>query len=296
MRFEAMQEILKILEEFNFNVLLYEHSCFDIAAQNKKITLLIKILENIDGFRKEHADELKKLSSCLKACPLIIGEKSKADNLLNNTIYDRYEIPVITIATFQKTLLGAYPERIYSQGRVIAEINGEELKSAREKSNISIDELAEKLELTKESIYLYEHDKIRTKYEIAKKIENFLNTNLITPKKPFMEFDLKEKKEFDFDEKQQTGLGKKLMLMDFDVSSFDKMNFDLLAHDPKYRVIIKQELTKNPEKLLEFSDFFKTFFAVVSEKESEKVPIIHEKELKDITCKKDFLKLLKEKN
>ncbi|NYZ80156.1 helix-turn-helix domain-containing protein [Candidatus Micrarchaeota archaeon] len=287
MRADLIQETVTVLEEYGFNVLVYLHSCFDIAAQRKDLTLLVKVLENIDGFREEYADELKKLSASLNASPLVIGEKSKAETLVNNVIYDRYGIPVITLGSLQSTMIGAYPEKVSSKGRVIAEIDGETLRKAREKKHVTAEQLADELNLTKESIYLYENDKIRTKYEIAKRIESFLNANLIKAKKPFQSFA--------FREEHQSGLGRRLMLMDFDVSSFHRMNFDLFAKDEKNSVVIKQDMAKHPEKVAEFSDFFKTFFAVVSNEKNADVPVVTEEELKSVSNKKDFLKLIKEK-
>lgn len=286
MRADLIQETVNVLEEYGFNVLVYLHSCFDIAAQRKDLTLLVKVLENIDGFREEYADELKKLSASLNASPLVIGEKSKAETLVNNVIYDRYGIPVITLGSLQSTMIGAYPERISSKGRVIAEIDGEALRKAREKKHVSAERLANELSLTKESIYLYENDRIRTKYEIAKRIESFLSTNLIKAKKPFQSFA--------FREERQSGLGRRLMLMDFDVSSFHRLNFDLFAKDDRNSVVIKNDL-RRPEKAAEFSEFFKTFFAVVSNEKKADVPVVSEEELKSVSNKKDFLKLIKEK-
>jgi len=288
MRADLLQETVEVLEEFNFNVLVYLHSCFDIAAQKKELTLLIKVLENIDGFREEHAEELKKLAASLGACPLIVGEKSKAANLLNSTIYDRYDIPVITLGSLQSTLLGAYPEKISSKGRIIAEISGDELRKAREKKNISAEQLANELKLNRESIYLYENDKIRAKYEIARKIENFLNAHLINATKPFQVFHMKEEKHI--------GLSKKIALLDFDVSSFQRMNFDLLASDEKNRVMVKQGAIRNPEKMVQLSDFFNSFFTVVSDERIKDLPVITKKEMELVSSKKDFLKLVKEKS
>ncbi|MEM0372748.1 MAG: hypothetical protein QXO69_02845 [archaeon] len=287
MRSEAIRGTISTLEEYGFNVLIYLHSCFDIAAQRKDLTLLVKVLENIDGFREECANELKKLSASLNASPLIIGEKSKAEPLANNIIYDRHGIPAITLGSMQAVMMGEYPEKISSKGRVIAEIDGEALRKAREKKRVSAERLASEVNLTKESIYLYEHDRIRAKYEIAKRIESFLNANLIRAKKPF--------EKFAFPGEKPRGLGRRLMLMDFDVSCFNKMDFDLLAKDEKNRVVLKTDIRRS-EKAEEFSDFFKSFFVVVSDEKSACVPTISENELRSVSTKKDFLKLIKEKN
>lgn len=60
--------------------------------------------------------------------------------------------------------------------------------------------------------------------------------------------------------------------------------------------MIKEELTRNPEKIFDFSDFFKTFLAFVTEEKKPDIPVIRKEELEDIESKKDFIKLLKERS
>ena len=85
MRQQLLKDAVQVLEDFNFDVLLYPHSCLDIAAQKKDLSVLIKVLENVDGFRPEHAAELKRLAAALNACPLILGETTKAERLVDGT-------------------------------------------------------------------------------------------------------------------------------------------------------------------------------------------------------------------
>lgn len=191
MRENLLTKTVETLEEFNFDILVYLHSCLDIAAQKKALILLVKVLENIDGFKEKQAEELRKLSFVFKASPLLIGESTKTFRLEDGIIYDRHAVPAVTLETFRNSLTGAYPEKIFSKGRVIAELNGEELKKIREKKNITAEDLAEEIKLTRESIYLYEKEKIRVKYELAKRIESFLNAELI--KKPSFLEPVKEK-------------------------------------------------------------------------------------------------------
>lgn len=290
MRKDLLTKTVETLEDFNFNILVYLYSCLDIAAQKKSLTLLIKVLENIDGFRNPHAQELKKLGFCFNACPVIVGNTSKTYRMNDGVLYNRHGVPAITLGTLQDTLAGAYPDKIYSKGRIIAEINGDELRKMREKKKLSAEGLAKQINLTRESIYLYESQKMRVRYEIAKKIENFLSAGLIQKPRflePVSGIETKTPRDV---------VGKKLVLFDFEVTPFSKLNFDLIAKDPKTRVVIREEISKHPEKILGFSNFFKAFLAFISEQKAEDIPIIKHEELKEIDSKKEFLSLLKERS
>jgi predicted transcriptional regulator len=286
-RAELLQKTINVLEGHDFNTLVYLHSCLDVAAQKKRFLMLIKVLENIDGFRNEHAEELKRLSFYLNSYPLIIGETTKAERMSDDTLYERHGIGSITVNTLESSLAGDYPKKIYSKGRVIAHIDGSALKQYREKRKISLEELAKEINLTKESVYLYEHEKMRMKYEIARKIEEFFNRSMITTSSPFVR---QEKQET----KPTTELEKKLTGFEFDVYSFHKLNFDIGAKDDKDRIILSQS-ADNLSKTVDFSNFFKTFFAIVSDKK-QRVPTIEKEEFMGAKSKKDLLKLVKEKS
>jgi predicted transcriptional regulator len=288
-REQLIQKTVEVLENRDFDILLYLHSCLDIAAQKKAFQMLIKILENIDGFRKEHADELKRLSAYLNSYPLLIGGTTKAERMQDDTIYDRYGISSITVKTLENSLEGAYPEKISSKGRMIANIDGSVLEEYRKKKDLTLDDLAEEIKLTKESIYLYEHERMRVKYEIAKRIEEFLHANLITPKSPFIAHEGQEPK-------PTTDLEKKLFLFDFEVYPFHKLDFDIGAKDKKDKLIVRQTPYGGMSNAIHFSNFFKTFLAVVSDEKGKDIPVIGKQEFMAVGSKKDLVRLIREKS
>jgi len=288
-REQLIQKTVEVLENNDFDILLYLHSSLDIAAQKKSFQMLIKILENIDGFRKEHADELKRLSSYLNSYPLLIGETTKVERMADDTIYDRHGISSITIATLENSLEGAYPDKVSSKGRLIANIDGSVLEEYRKKKDLTLDDLAEEIKLTKESIYLYEHERMRVKYEIAKRIEEFLHASLITPKSPFI---TQEKQE----PKPTTDLEKKLFLFDFEVYPFHKLDFDIGAKDRRDKLIVRETPHGDMSNAIHFSNFFKTFLAIVSEKKVKDIPVIPKEEFMAVGSKRELVRLIREKS
>jgi predicted transcriptional regulator len=261
----------------------------DIAAQKKSFLMLIKVLENIDGFRKEHAEELKRLSRYLDSYPILIGETTKTEHMQDDTIYDRHGVSSITVKTLENSLDGAYPEKIYSKGRMIAGIDGSVLEEYRKKKNMTLDSLASEIKLTKESIYLYEHERMRVKYEIAKRIEEFLHARLITPKSPFTRQESQTSS-------PKTELEKKLVLFDFEVYPFHRLGFDIGAKDRKDKVIVRETPYGDLSSAVNFSNFFKTFLAVVSDKKYKDLPVIGKEEFLSVGSKKDLVRLIREKS
>jgi predicted transcriptional regulator len=271
--------VSKVLEDHNFKILLYDSSALDLAAQKGKLNLLIKVIGNIDGFKSDSANDLKKLAQSIGASPLIIGDYSKAQKLDSDTVYDRYRISTMNLKCFESCLEEAFPEKMKRQGRQIVEISGKIMKSGREQKGFTIRQFADKLGVTKEAVYMYETKKIKPRYSTAKEIEDILETPVIQKQKPF------QVPSEVLSKKPASKLDQKLSSYDFDIYDFNKTKFDTLLKDKKNKVIFEQD-PKNIEHGKSFSDFFKTLFAFVSDKTKQ--------DILQTDSKKDFIRLLKE--
>jgi len=281
MRIKLISSVVNALEDHDFDVLLYKSTVLDIAAQKKNLNLLIKVLENIDGLKQEPAQELKKLALSLASSPILIGKFSKVQKLDSDIIYNRYGISAMSTKCFESCLAEAFPEKKQTKGRHIVEIHGQVLKSGREKKGFTMRQFADKLGVTKEAIYMYETHRIKPRYSTAKQMEEILGNKLIQKQDPFAVPDKQYVKE-----ETDSTLGKKFKEFDFDVYDFHKTKFDTLLKDPKNKVILETN-PKDMKQARSFSDFFKTFFAFVTDKT--------EKDILQTDSKKEFIKLLKEK-
>ncbi|HLC79922.1 MAG TPA: helix-turn-helix domain-containing protein [archaeon] len=162
---------------FHVDTFLDSNSCFDIIAKNPKTILAIKVYENIDSIRKEQADELKKLAQVLDAACIIIGKRTKVIALQENTVYYRYEIPTVTIETFKKMLDNKQPEIKYFKGKYIVDLDSDSLRKKRVEQKLSLAGLAQKIGVSQETIYRFEHG-ASTSLGTAKKLEKELEEDL----------------------------------------------------------------------------------------------------------------------
>ena len=287
-RQDLLSETARILEENDYNYILYASSSLDIAAQKKKLSLLIKVLENIDSLKPENAAELRKLAAALQAHPVIVGEHSKTEKLQKNALYHRHGIACLSTKGLEDALSGQYPEHEYAQGRLVVEIDPEQLRKAREYHELSLQALASAVNLSKESIYYYEQGTTRARKEIAEKIEKVLGASVIKKPKPFRIPAPKHEDAVD-------ELSKKLLLMDFDVHSFQKIRVDHIAQDPEHKVFIQKGIRPAYEKARHLTDFFNSLLTIIDEQRAKELPVIVPSELEEIRTKQEFIRLVKEK-
>jgi putative transcriptional regulator len=132
------------------------------------------------------------LSTLLKSKPLLIGIRNRYNDLEDNTIYIREGLPFITLTTLENIIdKGLYPNILARRGGGIMFLNGNVLKSLREKQEISRKELSELIGITKRTLCAYENESMRPSEKIAKKLSNILENKDIFRKINLFEWNFK---------------------------------------------------------------------------------------------------------
>ncbi|HEX3012890.1 MAG TPA: transcriptional regulator, partial [Methanobacterium sp.] len=179
-RDHILREINELLANHNFETShIYDRSCFDMVARKRLLLLLLKVLINIDSFTGQQAEEIKKLASTLLASPLVVGVKSKYEYLEEDVVYERHGIPVVAPETLRNMITEEiYPEVFADRGGYFVQVDGEAIKEAREREDLSLKELADKAHVSRETIYKYERGRVRASPETVITLESILNMKI----------------------------------------------------------------------------------------------------------------------
>jgi len=180
MREIILSECVELLQRFNFVVSqTFGRSCFDILARKGDRKYLIKVLKNIDSLSYEQSLELLKLSKILGATPLLIGIRTRNLPMEDGVVYERHNIKAITLKTFEAYLEGSPPIVYAGRGGFFVNIDGETLRTVREKLKVSVGELAEYCNVSRKMIYKYEQNLANPTIDVALKIEEYLDIPLV---------------------------------------------------------------------------------------------------------------------
>ena len=181
-----MKEILipQVREILNKAGFLVSSRCetrsFDLAARRSEITLLAKILHNIDGFNEELARDIKHAAFCLLASPILVGERKGTRFLEDDVVYHRYGIPAINMQTLYDYFVEDLHPYVYSStGGLYVSIDGERMREAREKKEYTLGDIAAELGVSRRSVSKYEAGGTSTTIDIALKLEEILDAMLI---------------------------------------------------------------------------------------------------------------------
>ncbi len=229
---ELLREIKNILMRGGYliGVPVRKSMVFDLIARRDERILIIKVLHNADSLRAEMAREMKILGHEFNASPLIVGFRSGAGPILDGVVYSRHGIPVISLKTFYDLIINEEQPMVYvAPGGFYVDIDGDTLRKIREERGLSLGELARMTGVTRKTIQLYEEGMSST-VDIALKLEEFLNVDLIKPVDVFSFADLSEERTA-LDNVIFEDVFRRLMEIGYDVFLTLKCPFEAISRD-----------------------------------------------------------------
>jgi putative transcriptional regulator len=275
-------------------------SCFDLLARRGDDLLLIKILGNIEGVTYRLAAELRSAAHSLSGTPLIVGDHMKTASLAPGIIYTRYDVHVVNMESFSE-MLGQKIPLIYSiRGNYCVRINCDLLSQIRKKENLTQEELAEKLGVSKQSIHRYESSG-RISLEIAERLVDLLKEDLMLPGRVLIQDQppvdevssfLTDLKKAAFQEFRNMGFSASFTNAPFDIIAAETEGSErilTIASDDRKGLMRKAELIKD------ISEMTGCLRVCITNRSCDiDVVVIKPRELSEIKEKGEFLKILME--
>ena len=296
----VVEETINILENNDYSTCRY-HGCFDVAARKNEL-LLLKVLQNVDAFQIDQARNLRIISNNLDAHPMVLGIGTRREKLKKGIVYERFELPTVSIETFRSMIEdGIFPRFYRDRGGLYVEIDSDVLKEMRRKKGLTQRELAESVGINKKVIYEHEKKQLRMFLEIAERIEKMLDTNIIKEANVFKT--RKDEHGLPTD-KLEVLVGRDLKKLGFQVEFVKQAPFDVFA---KEKVLLISDIEENRRKIVRrvvdlrnFINLVKKPALVITESGKEEdvlgIPVIERKELAELEKGKELIKIVKRKS
>jgi putative transcriptional regulator len=272
------------------------NSSFDLIARKQNLVLVLKVLSNIDSLRAEHARDLQKIGNVFHAHSLIIGEKSKVFQLHADVLYERYELPVLSLDGFEQLLESKLPMQRSFKGQNVVELDTDLLRKQREANALTLKDLSQRAGISLESLHRYEHGQ-PAQLEAAEKLERLLNVRLIRGINVFQSLELE--KEEDPTPTNNHSVLDQLQELGLKLSVFERAPLNAAAKEHELMVShaeTKQHLSKKAYSL-EKTRRIMHYPGVIIAKESKhlsigNVPILKQDELSTFSNADDLLREL----
>ncbi|MDR5656340.1 MAG: transcriptional regulator [Halobacteriota archaeon] len=154
---------------------------FDLAARRDEDLLLVKILGNIDAFDGPTGREMRRLGTYLRGTPMVIGLRTRDEDLDPGVVYFRHGVPVLNPDTAMDLFVHGVPPLIYAApGGLYVNIDGDILADEREERGWSLGRLATELGVSRRTVSKYE-DGMNASVEVAAQLEDLFEQELTSP-------------------------------------------------------------------------------------------------------------------
>lgn len=261
-------------------------TCFDILARKETQILLIKVLTDANSITEEYADEMKKISSYIKASPLVIAEK--AGNILeDNVVYARLGIFTLNFNTFKNSVENKFLFIKKTNAGLTASVSGDKLKELREKLGYSFNTLSKKLGVSPRMISKYENSGAEITIQKAYKLYDVFGGNVFNKINVFSE----QKEIFSL---PKSAITKKYNELGFETSETRKVPFDVIAKKEKEIILTEIGDKVNPQmrplsKLIDANNL-----VIFKKKKPKNIPAMTKKEFMEFEKANELIKFLKE--
>ncbi|CCQ37388.1 cro/C1 family transcription regulator [Natronomonas moolapensis 8.8.11] len=176
--------ITAMLEDAGFTVsdrCAIRPKSFDIAARRGDDVLLLKVLANIDAFDGYTGAEMRRLGEYLDATPLVVGLRTRDEELDPGVVYFRHGVPVFSPDTAMDLFIEEVPPLIYAApGGLYVNIDGDLLSEIRSEQKMSLGKLANELGVSRRTVSKYE-DGMNASVEVAAELEDIFDRPLASP-------------------------------------------------------------------------------------------------------------------
>jgi len=226
---------------------------FDIAARRGEDVVLVKILSNIDAFDARTGVAMRRLGEYLGATPVVIGLRTRDEDLDPGVVYFRHGVPVFSPDTALNLFVEAVPPLIYAApGGLYVNIDGEVLADAREQRGWSLGQLAQELGVSRRTVSKYE-DGMDASVEVAAQLADLFDEALTSPVEVLEEDAVREPEESpaepdaDPDDKPVVTV---LTRVGYEVHLTDRAPFKTVSEDDADRQVLTgySEFTATAEK------------------------------------------------
>ncbi|CQH61227.1 cro/C1 family transcription regulator [Halobacterium hubeiense] len=154
---------------------------FDVAARRDEDVILVKILGNIDAFDAPTGAEMRRLGTYLDATPMVIGLRTRDEELKPGVVYFRHGVPVLSPDTAMDFFVEGVPPLIYAApGGLYVNIDGDVLADRRQNEDLSLGQLANQLGVSRRTVSKYE-DGMNASIEVAMELEELFGGDLTSP-------------------------------------------------------------------------------------------------------------------
>jgi putative transcriptional regulator len=241
-------------------------SSFDFIAKKnpsyiheKPIKIIIRVLSELDLFKKHSSTELQLITHLIQGKPLLIAKFANGKKISYATLYRRHNVPAVSLQTLRMFLKKRVPKNTFTvtkfayRGGIYVSLSSDRFLERRSQLKQNISFLAEKIGVSRQTLYRYEKGTSFPKEGSYTKLTNIMGDDLDQPIDIFEESNQLSVSSFENFSKPRSQLQKEvtsyLQEKDLQIVWFRSEPFDGLSIDEQITDINDNDL-RNVESII----------------------------------------------
>ena len=169
-------------------------SSFDFIVKKKEIQtplipkkMIIRVLAELDLFKRHTSQELQLIAKLIQGKPLLIAKFSTGKRIKPATLYRRHNVPAISLQTLKSFLQDELSKKspqitkLTKRGGIFVNLSTSRFVERRKQLELDISLLAEKIGVSRQSLYKYERGKSSPKLDSYARIFEIMGIDLEQP-------------------------------------------------------------------------------------------------------------------
>lgn len=285
---ELIEQVCIVLLRERYTVKSLARSCFDIVARQGGRIILVKAVEDANTLSKEVVGEMVKVADYLSAVPFIVSEKAGFE-LERNVVYARHGVYTLNLETFENSVRNRMPFIKSSRAGTTVQLDADSLRQKREELGLSLNELADRIGVSRKMIQKYERGGAEITLMKAARMYDTLGNSV------FKRIDMfSRQKRPQVTTCSGSEVTKKYTDLGYRSEDMTRSPFDIIAKRHKEVILTSVGDKVNPHtaKVSELLDADRLM--LYRKKKPKDVPSMKKKEFLELEKAKELIKILKE--
>ena len=283
-------------------------SCLCLAARKDKQITFIKVQPDLGNISRRDASELRTICALFSGSPLFVSSKTREKPLEDDTVYTRYNVYAFTPKTLEDVVCRNLPPLVEAgPGGCFVRLDGEAVRTRRQKLGLSVGKLAEQLGVSRRTLYGYERGMAKASVSAAYNLEYTLGIPVVKPINIFQPYALgagllASAKRVIVRNRFLNLVVKKLAQIHFNVSPTARAPFDFVAQDEANKLSIigavvgkeEKDMNLRAKEILSVSEIVKAKPFLFTEDQlslTQDIPLIGTDELAEMKNPEDLISI-----
>lgn len=180
-----LEEAYNVLKQDGRRVAIIEYPlrrrrAFDLICSGRR-NIFARIIYDADNLNRDDINELRASAYAYSASPIVIAKYIHGYEVEDDVVYEKHGLYVISIEGLKQVTRDEPLFIFSSHGVYTVKINPRKLRKMREERGMSLGELADKLGVSRKTIYEYERGSMRLSIDKAIKLFDIFGEEVFEP-------------------------------------------------------------------------------------------------------------------